>query len=61
MREPLRDRERLQHILSAIDRVQRYTDGKTHEELVGNDMMYYAVVKKIPVNFILVRFVFKHS
>jgi uncharacterized protein with HEPN domain len=61
MREPLRDRERLQHILSAIDRVQRYTDGKTYEELVGNDMMYYAVVKKIPANFILVRFVFKHS
>ena len=49
MREPLRDRERLQHILSAIDRVQRYTDGKTYEELVGNDMMYYAVVKNIEI------------
>ena len=36
MREPLRDRERLQHILAAIDRVQRYTDGKTYEELVGD-------------------------
>ena len=49
MREPLRDRERLQHILAAIDRVQRYTDGKTYEELVGNDMMYYAVVKNIEI------------
>jgi hypothetical protein len=46
MREPLRDRERLQHILAAIDRVQRYTNGKTYEELVGNDMMYYAAMVK---------------
>jgi len=39
MREPLKDRERLEHILSAIDRVLRYTKGKTYEELVANDMI----------------------
>jgi uncharacterized protein with HEPN domain len=49
MREPLKDRERLEHILSAIDRVLRYTKGITYEELVSNDMMYYEVVKNIEI------------
>lgn len=49
MRELLRDRERLEHILSAIERILRYTDGKSYEELVANDMMYYAVVKNIEI------------
>ena len=47
MRDQLRDRERLLHILSAIDRVTRYTEGKTYDDLVDDDMMYYAVVKNI--------------
>jgi uncharacterized protein with HEPN domain len=49
MREPLRDRERLEHILAAIDRVARYTSGKTYDDLVADDMMYYAVVKNIEI------------
>ena len=49
MREPLRDRERLEHILAAIDRICRYTSGKTYDDLVGDDMMYYAVVKNIEI------------
>lgn len=49
MREPRRDYERLQHILSAIDRVLKYTHGKTHDDLVADDMMYYAVVKNIEI------------
>ncbi len=47
MREPLKDRERLQHILDAIDRVNRYVKGKTFDDLQKDDMMYYAVVKNI--------------
>lgn len=47
MRESGRDKERLQHIIAAIDRVQKYTQGKTHDDLVADDMMYYAVVKNI--------------
>ncbi|MBQ6965386.1 MAG: DUF86 domain-containing protein [Bacteroidaceae bacterium] len=47
MREQLRDRERLEHILAAINRVVRYTTGKTYEDLLADDMMYYAVVKNI--------------
>jgi len=47
MREPLKDRERLFHILSAIERVNRYVNGKSFEDLQTDDMMYYAVVKNI--------------
>ncbi len=49
MREQLRDRERLEHILAAICRVSRYTKGKTYEDLLSDDMMYYAVVKNIEI------------
>ena len=49
MREPLRDRERLEHILAAIDRIARYTAGKSYDDLVADDMMYYAVVKNIEI------------
>ncbi len=49
MREPLKDRERLEHMLSAIDRILRYTKGKTFQDLVDDDMMYYAVVKNIEI------------
>lgn len=47
MREPLKDRERLQHILAAIERVNRYVKGKSIDDLLKDDMMYYAVVKNI--------------
>lgn len=47
MRELLRDRERLEHIIAAIDRVNRYTKGKTFDDLLNDDMMYYALVKNI--------------
>ena len=49
MREPLRDKERLEHMLAAIDRVIRYTKDKTYPDLVSDDMMYYAVVKNIEI------------
>ena len=39
----------MEHILAAIDRVLRYTKGKTHDDLVQDDMMYYAVVKNIEI------------
>ena len=49
MREPLKDRERLERMLMAIDRILRYTKGKTFQDLVDDDMMYYAVVKNIEI------------
>ncbi len=47
MREQRKDRERLIHILESIDRVLRYTQAKTFDDLLADDMMYYAVVKNI--------------
>lgn len=49
MREPLRDRERLEHINAAINRIIRYTSDKSYDDLVADDMMYYAVVKNIEI------------
>lgn len=49
MRERLRDKDRLEHILAAIDRVLRYTKEKTYKDLITDDMMYYAVVKNIEI------------
>ena len=47
MREPLKDRERLEHILASINRVERYVKEKTFDDFIADDMMYYAVVKNI--------------
>ena len=49
MREPLRDKERLEYRLAAAERVIRYTSGKSFENLKADDMMYYAVVKNIEI------------
>ena len=49
MREPLRDKERLEHMLAAAERVIRYTSGKTFDDLKADDMMYYAAVKNIEI------------
>lgn len=35
--------------MEAIDRVVRYTKGKSQEDLLNDDMMYYAVVKNIEI------------
>ena len=47
MREPLKDKERLVHIVEAIDNVFRYTEGKSFEDMEKDDMMCYAVVYNI--------------
>ena len=36
-------------MIAAIDRILRYTEGKSYEDLVNDDMMYYAVVKNIEI------------
>ena len=47
MREPLKDRIRLEHMAEAADNISRYTSGKTYEDLLADDMMCYAVVYNI--------------
>ena len=39
MREPLRDKERLSHMLAAAEHVIRYTSDKTFEDLKADDMI----------------------
>lgn len=36
-------------MIAAIDRILRYTEGKSYEDLVNDDMMYYAVIKNIEI------------
>lgn len=49
MRERSRNKSRLDHMLQAIERIRRYTKGKTFEDFIADDMMYYAVVKNIEI------------
>ena len=49
MREQSKDKVRLEHIVQAIERIKRYTNGKRFDDLVEDDMMYYAVVKNIEI------------
>ncbi len=39
MRENVRDRDRLEHIVEAIDNIFKYTDGKTFQQL-NDDTMF---------------------
>ena len=49
MREPARNPVRLQHMLDAIHRIERYIQGRTLESFAADDMLYYAVVKNIEI------------
>ena len=49
MREYVRDRERLEHIVEAIDRILAFAEGKTKEELEADNLKYYGVVKNIEI------------
>ena len=49
MRENVRDRDRLEHIVEAIDRIVTFADGKTKEELEADDLKYYGIVKNIEI------------
>jgi uncharacterized protein with HEPN domain len=40
---------RLRHILEAIDKIQRYTGGRTVEQLVGDEQSLDAVVWNLTV------------
>ena len=49
MSENVRDRDRLEHIVEAIDRILDFADGKTKEELEADDLKYYGIVKNIEI------------
>ena len=49
MREPIRDKNRLEHILDAIDNIMTYTNGKSAQDLDDDSMLFFAVVKNIEI------------
>ena len=49
MRENVRDRDRLEHIVEAIVNILDFADGKTKEELEADKLRYYGIVKNIEI------------
>lgn len=49
MREKVRDKERLQHIIEAIDCILNFAEGKTLEEISADKLKYYGIVKNIEI------------
>lgn len=45
MREPVRDRDRLEHIVEAIDRILDNTDLKSRDELEADNLRYYGIIR----------------
>ncbi len=66
MREQLRDRNRLEHILQAIETLQKYAGKLSREELESDVLRYYGIVKNIEIigeaaNMLTVSFREQHS
>lgn len=49
MREFVRDRDRLNHILEAISRILEFGKDKTIEELESDSLRFYGIVKNIEI------------
>ena len=49
MREPLRDKTRLEHILDAINRLQTHAGNLSKDELECDVLRYYGIVKNIEI------------
>ena len=49
MRELIRDKARLEHILEAINRLQTYAGNLSREELEADVLRYYGIVKNIEI------------
>lgn len=45
MREKPRDKERLQHILDAIENLERFTQDTEYQNFLNNEMLQYSVAK----------------
>ena len=49
MREPVRDHDRLEHIVEAIDRILNFADYNTKEMFEADNLRYYGIVKNIEI------------
>ena len=49
MREPIRDRGRLEHIMTAIEHIECFVEAKNFEDFRSDSMLFFAVVKNIEI------------
>ena len=49
MREEIRDRDRLEHIIEAIDHITEFADGKTKKDIEADYLRYYGIIKNIEI------------
>ena len=49
MRERVRDKGRLEHILQAIDKVFEFSSGVKREDFQKDSVLYFAIVKNIEI------------
>ena len=49
MREPVRDKGRLEHILSAIQYVESFTSGLAYDDLLNDALHLHAVVHNVQI------------
>lgn len=49
MREAVKDKGRIEHMLSAISNVEEFTTNVNAEEFVESKLLFYAVVKNIEI------------
>lgn len=49
MRELIRDRERLEHIIDAIDRIQSAIENKSWDDLCDDRIFYYGIIKNLEI------------
>lgn len=49
MKEPARDKGRLEHMLEAILHVQDYVNGKSYEQVIGTPLIKHAVTYNIQI------------
>ena len=66
MREPIRDKGRLQHILESIDNIFEFAGDKTFEQIQNDKMCYYAIVYQLVIigeaaNLLTKDFLAKHT
>ena len=49
MREPVRDKGRLEHMLEAIDLILNYMSDKSFDDLPKDRIAYYGIIKNIEI------------
>ncbi len=49
MREPVRDKGRLEHILECISNINEFVEGLPFEQIVGDKMRYFAIVYQLVI------------